>query len=165
MKKKMLKIALAVCAAATTLPSLAAGPAGSGPNPYTDCGIGAALFKDTHWAAVTSNVIWDLGSTAITSATASPETCTNKSVKAAMFVRDTYAQIIEDAARGHGEHLTAVLEIFECTAHQKDEAGNSVRNAVGAAVAQPDFGSRESLERAGQLYQIIDSAARHHCAA
>ena len=34
--------------------------AGSGPNPYTDCGIGAALFSDTHWAAVTSNVIWDL---------------------------------------------------------------------------------------------------------
>ena len=42
---------------------------GSGPNPYTDCGIGAALFPNTHWAAATSNVIFDLGITAITSAT------------------------------------------------------------------------------------------------
>jgi len=165
MKKKMLKVAVALCATAFTLPSLAAGSTGSGPNPYTDCGIGAALFKDTHWAAVTSNVTWDLGSTAITSATASPETCTNKNVKAAMFIRDTYARILEDAARGQGDHLTAVLEIFECTASQKDEARTSVRRSVGAAVAQPGFGRGESLERAGELYQIIDSAARQHCAA
>src|SRR5688572_5993856 len=41
---------------------------GAGPNPFSDCGIGAALFPKTGWAAVTSNVIWDIGTTALTSA-------------------------------------------------------------------------------------------------
>ena len=48
---------------------------GSGPNPFSDCGIGAALFPDTSWAAVTSNITWDIGTTALTSATMSPGTC------------------------------------------------------------------------------------------
>jgi hypothetical protein len=56
---------------------------GTGPSPYTDCGIGAALFKETDWAAISSNVIWDLGSTALTSATMSPETCSKQKVKVA----------------------------------------------------------------------------------
>ena len=44
-------------------------------NPYTDCGIGAALFPNTNWAAVTSNATWDAGTTAVISATASEDTC------------------------------------------------------------------------------------------
>ena len=44
---------------------------GSGPNPYVECGIGAAIFPEVHWAAATSNVTWDLGSTALTSAISS----------------------------------------------------------------------------------------------
>lgn len=164
MKKNMLKLSILALAAAVSIPALAAGPVGSGPNPYSDCGIGAALFKDTDWAAVSSNVIWDLGSTAVTSATISPETCTKKSVKAAMFIRDTYAQIIEDAARGKGEHLSAALEIFECGASKQGAAMSEVRGSVGEAVANPGFNDQQPLEKAGQLFNIINSSARNNCA-
>ena len=51
-------------------------------NPYVDCGIGAALFPNTDWAAVTSNVIWDAGTTALISATASEDTCSGGDVSA-----------------------------------------------------------------------------------
>ena len=83
--------------------------AGSGPNPYSDCGIGAALFTETKWAAVTSNVIWDLGITAITSATASPETCSGKKVETAQFIIDNYDNLAEETAKGQGTHLIAML--------------------------------------------------------
>ncbi len=63
-------LTLAVCAASLNVNAANKAP-GSGPNPFSDCGIGAALFKDTKWAAVSSNVIWDIGTTAVTSATAS----------------------------------------------------------------------------------------------
>lgn len=162
--KNMIKIAAVVCAASASLPSLAAGAPGSGPNPYSDCGIGAAIFRDTDWAAATSNVTWDLGSTAVTSATASPETCSKKNVKAAMLIRDAYAQIMEDAARGQGDHLSAVLEVFECGAVQRSQAISTVRRDVAISITQQEFQSQEPLERAGQLYGIIDSAARQHCA-
>ena len=87
---KLSCIALTLFAGISIAPvSMANDQAGSGPNPFTDCGIGAALFPDTHWAAVTSNVIWDVGTTALTSATASPETCSGAKVEAAMFINET----------------------------------------------------------------------------
>ena len=87
---------------------------GSGPNPFSDCGIGAALFKDTKWAAVTSNVIWDVGTTAVTSATASPETCTGANIIAAKFIIDNYDNIVEEIAEGSGDHLASMYGVLGC---------------------------------------------------
>lgn len=165
MKKNILKLSILAVAAAVSIPALAAGDSVSGPNPFSDCGIGAALFQDTAWAAVTSNVTWDLGTTAVTSATMSPNTCTKRNVKAAMFIRDSYAQIVEDAARGTGDHLAATLEMFDCGAAQQGAALNEVRNGVGGAVTAPGYGDQKHLEKAGQLFKIIDGAARNNCAA
>ena len=47
-------------------------------NAYVQCGIGAAIFKNNKTAAIISNIIWDLGTTAISSQTSSPETCEGK---------------------------------------------------------------------------------------
>jgi len=90
--------------------ALAAGKnkVGSGPNPFRDCGIGAAIFPNHHVAAATSNIIWDLGTTAVTSATLSPETCSNVHAKTAKFIIDNYENLIEDIAKGEGEHLVAM---------------------------------------------------------
>ncbi|MBS0371699.1 MAG: DUF3015 family protein [Proteobacteria bacterium] len=165
MKNNLLKLSILAIATAASIPAFAAGEVGSGPNPYSDCGIGAALFKETAWAAATSNVTWDLGLTAITSATVSPETCTKRNIKAAMFIRDTYAQIVEDAARGNGEHLTAALEIFECSASKQHAAVNEVRSGMSNAVAKPGFNEQQHLEKAGQLFNIINDAARKNCSA
>ena len=142
-----------------------AGEVGTGPNPYSDCGIGAAIFKDTEWAAVTSNVTWDLGLTALTSATASPQTCSKKNVKVALLVRDAYARILEDAARGEGQHLAAALEVYACQGAAKASAVEQVRSDVTRAVAAPGFAGQEHLDKASQLFNIINSAARQSCGA
>ena len=95
----MKKITLALFAAMPMLTTMAptahaADAPGSGPNPFSDCGIGAALFPETKWAAVTSNVIWDVGTTAVASATMSPQTCSGKQAKTAAFIYHTYDSLI-----------------------------------------------------------------------
>lgn len=136
---------------------------GSGPNPYTDCGIGAALFSNTGWAAVTSNVIWDLGLTALTSATASPQTCQGKKVVAALFIRDTYEQLAEQTAQGQGEYLSTVMNIMECKPESQSEAIAATRESMGNLVASPDYAEMSRIEKAAQFYGVVDAAVAAHC--
>lgn len=138
---------------------------GSGPNPFTDCGIGAALFPNTGWAAVTSNVIWDIGITALTSATASPETCSGKRLAVAAFINDTYEKLAEETARGQGEHLTTALNIMECDGASHASAIASVRGAMADLVADPAYASQPRLEKASQYYQAVESAVSKSCSA
>jgi hypothetical protein len=136
---------------------------GSGPSPYTDCGIGAALFTDTHWAAVTSNVIFDLGITALISATASPQTCSGKKKLAALFIRDTYSNLAEETAAGQGEHLATVLNIFGCESSHQLDAVQEIRNATGQAVSVSGYADQAQLDKAANFYLIVESAVKKHC--
>ncbi len=138
---------------------------GSGPNPYVDCGIGAALFPDTHWAAVSSNVIWDIGTTAVTSATMSPQTCSGKQVKTALFIRDSYEQVAEQTAQGQGEHLATALNLFECSAERQPVAVAAARANMAAVVSQPGFAAEPRLNKAAALYQVIEGAVAQSCGA
>ena len=142
---------------------------GSGPSPYRDCGIGAALFPNTHWAAVTSNVIWDLGTTAVTSATMSPETCSGAEVEAARFINDTYDSVVEETAKGEGEHLIALLEIYGCDSSVHSDIVDAIRPEVGAAVIDESYSSMTHLQKAEQYFQLVDTQVRtayaQNCAA
>lgn len=133
---------------------------GSGPSPYVDCGIGAALFPNTHWAAITSNVIWDLGTTAVTSATASPETCQGSSAKAAKFIHDTYDRVVENTARGEGEHLTALMQIYGCTSDSHAEIVSAIRGEIGETVSQDSYAEMSALEKSEAYFQVIDSSVK-----
>ncbi|MDB9999112.1 DUF3015 domain-containing protein [Porticoccaceae bacterium] len=135
-------------------------PAGSGPNPFVDCGIGASLFPDTHWAAVTSNIIWDFGTTALTSATASPETCQGSEVVAAKFINETYPSVIEETANGQGAHLSAMLEIFGCADESHASIIQSVRSEMGDKVSADDYASMDQLQKAADYYGVINSTIK-----
>jgi hypothetical protein len=138
---------------------------GSGPNPYTDCGIGAALFPNTHWAAVTSNIIWDLGTTALTSATASPETCKGKNLQAALFIGTSYDELAEETAAGKGKHLTAVLNLFGCSSIQHSGAAKKVRASMGRSVSTPGYADKSRIEKAGLYFSAAEEAAASNCTA
>ncbi len=137
---------------------------GSGPSPYVDCGIGGALFTDTAWAAVTSNVIWDIGITAITSATASPETCNAKKVETAQFILDTYDSLVEESAKGEGEHLTAMMNIIGCDAGIQPAIVQNVRSGIAENVSSSDYDSQSKMKKASALYNVVD-ASTHSCSA
>jgi len=164
---KKLALSVSVATIGMTLGSLAfaddAKSPGSGPSPYSDCGIGAALFPDTNWAAVTSNVIWDLGSTAITSATSSPQTCSGKKQKTAMFIGHTYAQLTEETAAGHGKYLATALSLFECAPAKQAEVIDQVRAEMAKNVAAPAYLTQTRLEKAADYYNAMDRAAKQSC--
>jgi len=132
--------------------------AGSGPNPFVDCGIGAALFPDTHWAAISSNVIWDVGTTAVTSATMSPETCSGKDVAVAEFINRTYDNLIEDTAKGEGEYLTAVLNIYGCSTSSQPSIIADLRKNVSKVVSSDTYTSKNQIEKSMFFYDEINSA-------
>lgn len=155
---------LAMCQVSAFAEDAAKAP-GSGPNPFSDCGIGAALFTDTKWAAVSSNVIWDVGTTAVTSATASPQTCNGKKLAAATFINDTYEKLVEDTARGQGQHLTSLLNILECDGSRHQLAIDEARSAMGTVVGRLDYATQDRTQKAAQYYGVIDSAVTRSCSA
>ncbi|MDQ7049624.1 MAG: DUF3015 family protein [Enterobacterales bacterium] len=169
--KNLTKIALAAaCSFAIFSGNVSAeGGAGSGPSPYIDCGIGGALFKNTPWAAAISNIIWDAGSTAITSATASPETCNGKDVAVAEFINRTYDNLIEDTAKGNGEYLTAVFDLYDCHASAQPAMTSELRSIVAQKVSAPGYSNKTSIEKSEALYfsvkQVVSQKGSSSCSA
>lgn len=161
--RRSMPLAVLIALAAGASHAETAAP-GSGPNPFTDCGIGAALFPEVHWAAISSNVIWDLGTTAVTSATASPQTCSGKKVAAALFIRDTYERLAEETAQGQGEHLATALSLLDCAGPQQAAAVAATRSTLGSLVAQPSYGGLTRLDKAAQYYGAIHTAVTQACA-
>ncbi|MEL6488010.1 MAG: DUF3015 family protein [Pseudomonadota bacterium] len=84
------------------------------PNPWLDCGIGAMIFPDDNLevGAGISNIIWDLGTTAVTSAASSPDSCAGTSnVKMAIFIERTYSTLEAELAKGYGDNLAALASM------------------------------------------------------
>lgn len=134
---------------------------GSGPNPFVDCGIGAALFPTVHWAAVTSNAIWDVGTTAVTSATASPETCQgSKEVEAAQFILDTYDSLVEESSQGQGEHLMAVMSIMSCNVAAQGAVVSDIRQGMADHLMASGYDKQSKIEKAAALYSVVDAATQ-----
>ena len=135
----------------------------AGPNPYSDCGIGAALFPNTAWAAATSNATWDLGTTAVTSATSSPETCSSGNVETAQFIIDNYDNLVEETAKGQGEHLVTLLDIRGCGGQNQQHAIQAIRSDMGAHLSSKDYSDQNPVERAFNYYSVVTSATSTSC--
>ncbi len=165
MKLNTIFMATAVAALSSFANAEGTKPQGSGPSPYTECGIGAALFPETHWAAATSNVTWDLGTTALTSATSSPETCNAKKVKTAQFILDTYENLVEETAAGSGEHLTAALTTFGCSTSDHQTISSELRQAFSAEINKPDYAELSDTDKANKYYQALNLSSKGRCSA
>ena len=136
---------------------------GSGPSPYSDCGIGAALFPDTHWAAVLSNTIWDAGTTALTSGTMSPETCNGKNVQAAIFIHETYANLAEETAQGQGEHIASLLNIYGCSSAAHKDVITEIRSGMSKALNSPSYDASTHTEKATAYYNLTSASVSKNC--
>lgn len=128
---------------------------GSGPNPYSECGIGAAIFPTVPWAAATSNVIWDVGVTAVISATASPETCSAKRVETAKLILETLPSLEEDIAVGSGDYLAALNETMDCDLSAQADLAARLRLSYADVVRREDYAERSRIERATDLYSSV----------
>ena len=151
-------LTFAICATSLNVSAFTKAP-GSGPNPFSDCGIGAALFKDTKWAAVTSNVIWDIGTTAVTSATASPETCTGANIIAAKFIIDNYDNIVEEIAEGSGDHLVSMYGALGCDNNVQTQMTANIRNDMVQIINNSDYQDQSLVQKSSALYNVVNNSS------
>ncbi|ROQ17952.1 DUF3015 family protein [Marinimicrobium koreense] len=160
MKTKM--VLISGLTAALSLASAGAlaqnGEVGTGPNPFSDCGIGAAVFPTNGVAAALSNVIWDVGTTAVTSATASPETCSGKNVQAAAFIMESYDNLIEESAQGNGENLATLMSIMDVSEEQREAVTLSLRQEAADVVGSEEYLTLSSQQKAEAFYNGLMKA-------
>jgi hypothetical protein len=127
------------------------------PNPFTDCGIGGAIFKNDT-AAVISNVIWDLGTTAVTSAVVSPDTCEGFNVEAAVFIHESYQNLVEETTKGSGAHLDALLNIVDVSTELKGQIVGGLRARIAEVVSDEHYVETDLSEKANFYYsQLMDA--------
>ncbi|MDA7686456.1 DUF3015 domain-containing protein [bacterium] len=151
---KMKKIAMTVALAAL----LTGGTAQAGPNPFSDCGIGAALFPTNDALATISNVIWDIGTTAVTSATASPETCSSKEAEAAAFIFESYDELVVDSSHGVGEHFSTLMNILEVKPANRVLVMSELREDMSRYI--PTSTAAEKLESSEFFYNSVLDAMK-----
>lgn len=160
MKKIALLAAATAFAMSTMVTATPAAAESSGPNPFSDCGIGAALFPDTPVAAVLSNVIWDVGVTAVISAVSSKDTCNGSRYKTAMYINQTYDGLVIDAANGEGEYLTALADVMGCEDSAKTALYSAARVGLTETMSRADFATLNHAQKAEQLFNVVDKAAK-----
>lgn len=105
-----------------------------------------------------------LGLYAYTSATASADTfCSTKTASTAAFINDSYPTLVEDTARGEGQHLMAVLELAGC-----DSAGQAaviplLRSDIAKALSAPGYDSSAYIEKVHTMYKSVNTHAALAC--
>ncbi|MFZ4405475.1 MAG: DUF3015 family protein, partial [Pseudobdellovibrionaceae bacterium] len=110
-------------------------------NIWRECGIGGMLFKSTGWAAITSNIIWDLGTTATSSNVSSDDLCEGSSASTASFIHETYANLEEEIAVGQGTHVTAMLNMLGCDSSTHGGIISGLRSDLNSQMSQPEYSS------------------------
>ncbi len=126
-------------------------------NPWVDCGIGAMIFPNTPVGAVISNVIWDLGSTAVTSAGLSRNTCEGKRAKMAMFIGTTYANLEEETVQGEGRHVRAMLNLASCQPAAYADIMRSVRADFTQSLQNAAYAQKATLVKAQDYYNLVQA--------
>ncbi|MDF3124246.1 DUF3015 family protein [Rheinheimera sp. 1928-s] len=119
-------------------------------NPWKHCGIGAMIFDDNGTAAAISNIIWDLGTTAVSSNISSDSSCKGSRVAAAQFINDTIVTIEEETVTGRGDHLTAMLNMMGCEAEAHPAIIDQVRTDL-------DLDIEEKTAKAEAYYLQLDA--------
>ncbi len=126
-------------------------------NPWTDCGIGAMIFTDTGWAAAISNVIWDLGTTAVTSNVSSQNSCGSSHAKVAMLIGTTYANLEEETVKGDGQNIHAMLNIMNCDPSSHENIIGSIRTEFVQSLRDASYIEKTSLMKAEEYYNIVQT--------
>ncbi len=128
-------------------------------NPWQDCGIGAMVFDNDTGAAI-SNIIWDLGTTAVSSNISSQDNCNGKKAQTAIFIKRTYNNIIEETAIGEGEHITAMFDLFKLDTNKREQAIEAIRTDMTALLASSNYIELSQSDKAEKYFNsLINNAS------
>lgn len=134
-------------------------------NIFEDCGLGQWIAGGTGngWVAITTNVTWDLGTTATTSHLSSPNTCAGPSFAAAKFINQTYPSLEHDTVQGSGEHLVTVMNILGCEESIQKTVSKEIRSDFAKQVSRTNDSTLENSQKAENYYNIVIKHSSKHC--
>lgn len=158
LKKMRMSLVAATSMAAIATTPVNAQEATEIENAFSQCGIGAAIFQNNETAAIISNIIWDLGTTAFSSQTSSPSSCSGAKVSAAAFIHETYPVLEEEFVKGGGEHVSALLDMLQCGESSQMAVVNSVQGRLAESFQDEVFGSASRLEKSANMGAALDAA-------
>ncbi len=115
---------------------------------YKECGLGAMIFKNTPIAAAVSNIIWDLGTTAISSNLSSDENCKGGKAKVAAFILKSYDKLESEIAQGEGQYINTL-------ANMTNKDITAIRKEFSQVIANNDYQSLTKVQKAEKLYNIV----------
>lgn len=134
-------------------------------NAFAECGIGAAIFKNNETGAIISNIIWDLGTTALSSQISSPDSCEGASETAARFIDKSYHALEEEVVKGEGVYLTALLDIVGCPASAKASAAQNMQASFHGALKSGELSAASSNDKSVMMGRMLDQTAMTVCSA
>ena len=131
---------------------------------YTDCGIGGLIGsaigskEDTiaNVAAVVTNITFDLGTTAISSNTTSPDTCARGKEKTAAFIYESYESLETDLASGHGVYLDGLVTLSGFEGETRERFVAAVRSGFARLVAAPEYPEQDRFNKSEALYNLVN---------
>ena len=133
--------------------------AASDSNPWKECGIGAMIFENNGTAAAISNIVWDLGTTAVSSNISSVENCNGKEAKTAMFIKQTYNNLIEETAQGGGEHLNAMFDLLKLAPQKRANTIEAIRADMAKLVASNNYAGLTQSDKAKKYFNSLIKSA------
>ena len=128
-------------------------------NPWKHCGIGAMIFDDNGTAAAISNIIWDLGTTAVSSKLTSADSCEGKRVQTAMFIQKSFNNVLEETAKGEGEYISAMLGMMDCRQEDYATIMSGVRLDVVNQVSQAGYEAMAVSAKSEAYYHALTANA------
>lgn len=130
---------------------------------YTECGIGAMVFKKNETLAAISNITWDLGTTAASSNYSSEENCKGAAVAKAAFIHSSYNALEQDIAKGDGKHLNALMDLMRCDAKVRKEVVTSIRTDFAKTVSTVAYSKASPQQKSKQLYDMTNTGEAASC--
>lgn len=130
---------------------------------YIECGLGGLLVPKTPWAAVLTNIIWDLGTTAITSELTTPESCKGGQAKTAALIYQTLPSLEREIAAGGGAHVDALMATGNCATESQAAVTAELRQNFGTVVGRASYSTQSREQKAEALYNAFTTSAAQSC--
>ncbi|CAH0540316.1 DUF3015 family protein [Vibrio marisflavi] len=134
---------------------------------YKGCGLGHWISNGfaNGWLAVTTNVTFDLGTTASISYYSTPGSCKGPFYAAAQFIDKTYPELEQETVQGQGEHMLAMLNILECGQEEQQVVRKGIRHDFAKVLANDNYAQMPHHEKADSYYRIVAKHASQQCTA
>ena len=126
---------------------------------YVECGLGgifgsAVDHKTTSQVmAISTNVTWDLGTTASTSYFSSEDTCYNQKARTAAFINQSYENLEKEIASGQGEYFDALARLAREDGESISDYQTSLRSQFASIVADDSYPQLSRYEKVQKLYE------------